>query len=461
MAVFTPFEEVHQYILEKLQDSDICVGKKGSYLKVFQAALHYNINDLPNAKSGRNYFEKNALIHGLYFLFQSFKTGFARKVPLKPFVLIDGSRFEGDEKRSVYFEKIKHWIGPQRCTHIASMKQKPSSADYASWEVENRFRVLDSLFYHQFQDVRRVYEKAKKSERFTVDELDYLGACLHSFLVRYSKCLALYKNSSVQTVLFIVHYLNEGFIAAMQDLKIECIELQHGLISAADLYYVYDERYRPWIQNAFFPKKMWVYGDLWKKRMHKGIAADQQKITVAGDYTLFFEKQNFSIPEKENILLICTQKFLAHDYFPWIDGVLSHLSRHPDWKVIIKLHPKEREHDIARYHEYASDNVEIMLQGDLGALFAKTKIQLSIYSTTFYDAIGYDVVNFTTHELPTYRHYVQELTEEHIATAIGLQDDPIDQFLSQQQYPFVQRNMVYHHFPTSDIQSWLDQYDAQ
>jgi len=102
-----------------------------------------------------------------------------------------------------------------------------------------------------------------------------------------------------------------------------------------------------------------------------------------------------------------------------------------------------------------------MLQGDWSALFAKTKIQLSIYSTTFYDAIGYDVVNFTTHELPTYRHYVQELTEEHIATAIGLQDDPIDQFLSQQQYPFVQRNMVYHHFPTSDIQSWLDQYDAQ
>jgi hypothetical protein len=306
-----------------------------------------------------------------------------------------------------------------------------------------------------------VYDKAKKSQRFTQEELDYLSACLQSFLMRYSKCLALYKQSSVTTVLFIVHYLNEGFIAAMRDLNINCIELQHGLISGADLYYVYDERYQPWIQDAFFPKQMWVYGNLWEKRMRKGIAFAQQKITVAGDYTLFFEKQNFAIPEKENILLICTQKFLAQDYFPWIDRILSHLYRHPEWKIIIKLHPKEREDDVARYHQYASDKVEIMLQGDLSALFAKTKIQLSIYSTTFYDAIGYNVVNFTTDEFHTYQHYVRELTEEHIATALCLDDDPIEQFLSQYEYPFITRKCVYDHFPTPELQSWLDQQDAQ
>lgn len=343
---------------------------------------------------------------------------------------------------------------------MASASVKPAAADYVLTDVENRFLVFHPLFIRQFKDVRWVYKKAKNSLRFNQSELDYLGACLNSFLMRYSKCLALYKNNSVKTVFFIVHYLNEGLIAAMDDLEIENIELQHGLISSADLYYAYDSRYQPWIQNAFFPKKMWVYGEFWGNRVKKGINSNQQQITIAGDYTLFFEKEKTQKEEKENMLLICTQKFLENDYYPWIDSVLSHLEKYPDWRVVIKLHPKEREHNIERYKKYASDKVEVILQGDLSALFAKAKIQLSIYSTTLYDSIGYGVVNFALVDAKTHITYIQEIVDQHVALPIHMAQDPIS-LLHKSNLNEIERNMIYDSFPSQELEKWLADWSSE
>jgi hypothetical protein len=102
-----------------------------------------------------------------------------------------------------------------------------------------------------------------------------------------------------------------------------------------------------------------------------GLEYDKEKLIVAGDYTHLFQNTPNSSSEKENLILICTQKFLAADFFPWIDQVLTHLPLHPDWRVIIKLHPRERPEDIARYLKYESENVHVEINGSLDEIFKK------------------------------------------------------------------------------------------
>ena len=458
MATYTPFEKVHQFVLEKLQDSDICIGKKGSYIKVFQSALHYKINNMPNAKSGRNYFEFSSLLHWSYFLLFWLRKIGNKRVSLQKNVIIDGGRFEVNTGKSLFFDKLIEKLGKSLTTHISRKSFSPCTYDYTLDQAENTFCFPAGNFLEQWSDLRGVYKRAKESGRFNQEELDYLGACFHSFILRYGKTIALFKNQNVNNVFFIVHYLNEGFISALKDLNIRCVELQHGLISTADLYYVFDDRYRPFIKNAFFPDFLWLYGNLWKQRLLGGIEHNEKSLVVAGDYTHLFQTKIEDHAEKENLIIICTQKFLAADYFPWIDHVLKYAKNHPEWRVVIKLHPREKSADVERYLRYQEDRVQVIQHGDLGEIFKKAKIQLSIYSTTFYDAVGYDIMNFALVDAITHDSYIREMIDSGVALPIHLEQDPIQLFLQSQRKPVLKREDIYASFPTPEVNVWMNQY---
>ena len=458
MSVYTPFEKVHEYVLSKLEGTDICFGKKGSYLKVFQAALHYKLNNMPKAKAGRNYFEFPEVLHWMYFFQLWLRKLGKKRISLKTYVVIDGGRFQDKTGKSLFFDKLIQQLGKTSSTHISRKSFNPCTFDYTLDQAENTFCFPSYRFIQQWKDVRNVYRKAKNSGRFTQEELDYLAACFHSFILRYGKTISLFQNQKVHTVFFIVHYLNEGFISALRDLNIRCVELQHGLISTADLYYVYGERYTPFLKNAFFPDFLWVYGNLWKTRLLTGNEHKEKNIVLAGDYTHLFQTENSNKPDKENLLVICTQKFLAADYFPWIDQVLKHAKNHPEWRVVIKLHPREKSADVERYLRYQDDRVQVIQHGDLGEIFKKAKIQLSIYSTTFYDAVGYDIMNFALVDAITHDSYIREMIDSGVALPIHLEQDPIPLFLQSQRKPILKREDIYASFPTPEVNVWMNQY---
>jgi hypothetical protein len=53
-----------------------------------------------------------------------------------------------------------------------------------------------------------------------------------------------------------------------------------------------------------------------------------------------------------------------------------------------------------------------------------SKIQISVYSTTFFDALGFDVVNFAVNATG-FERYVSEMVEDGVALPMSLADDPI------------------------------------
>ncbi len=427
--VATPFPEVHAYVLKKLEGRQYCVGQKGSYLKVFQSALHYYLNNRQNAKQKRRFFQGSAIVQWAYFLGLYFKTMLKSKTISTPYVIQDPGRLTADG-HSVFFTKIMQALDPMSFTVLVKRRKAQSQHEQVIEEAEGKFAFPGLKIWRQLKDLRAVYENAQSSGRWNDEELHYLDSSLHSFLMRYARCWGSYDAAKNKKVFFTVHYINEGFICAMRDMGIQTVELQHGLISGADLYYVYPEDYRPWVKNMFLPDYLLMYGDLWRNRLLQGIEWKPEQLLMMGDYTELFVQEKASA-QKENVVLMCAQKFLSDQYLPWIEQLKIVLKNHPDWKMVVKLHPYEPKQDVPKYMALADEQVEIVQSGSLNDWFSKSKIQLSVYSTTFYDAIGYDIMNYALINTGVYDAYVDEMLAAEVAVGIALNEDPIERFTQE------------------------------
>jgi hypothetical protein len=253
----------------------------------------------------------------------------------------------------------------------------------------------------------------------------------------------LFKNQQVKNLLFICHYHNEGLIAALKVLGIHCIEVQHGLIASNDLYYVYHEQFAGVISKAFFPDKILVYGPYWKRILEMGCEFRSYQINIAGDYLYRLTSDKPELAKKENIVLVCAQKNLHEDYVSYGKKLAAHLQKHPDWKGIMKLHPLEKNKQA--YEELKTYGIEIVdVETPLDVVLSKSKIQISIYSTTFYDAFGFDVINFSLQDFGTMSDYASDMISEGVAAPINADEDPIAKFLQM-------KSAEYRQLPREDV----------
>jgi hypothetical protein len=76
---------------------------------------------------------------------------------------------------------------------------------------------------------------------------------------------------------------------------------------------------------------------------------------------------------------------------------------------------------------------------------AKAKIQISIYSTTFYDALGFDVCNFSLQEYGSMSDYAADMISESVALPLLIHENPVEKFLSLNniENPLATREEVY------------------
>jgi hypothetical protein len=99
--------------------------------------------------------------------------------------------------------------------------------------------------------------------------------------------------------------------------------------------------------------------------------------------------------------------------------------------MVVKLHPYEPKQDVPKYMALADEQVEIVQTGSLNDWFSKSKIQVSVYSTTFYDAIGYNIMNYALINTGVYDAYVDEMLEAQVAVGIALVEDPVERYMQE------------------------------
>jgi hypothetical protein len=455
----TPFSIVNQYTKERLLHHSRYSTNKYSFLKIFQHGLSYALNK-NDQKLIKNYLGLPMWIQlGILYMKSLRSKTASAKIQFKETILLDPVRLVNDEKgnwHSIYFDKIVNELGRNNVTWISLRKVKDIQCDCNLEDFARSHPYPDAIEKDLLHHICLALKQAKATSQFSGYEIKHISSALHIFYEEFRFYYNAFKGKNIKTAFFICHYHNEGLIAALRFLGVKSIEVQHGLIASNDLYYVYHEQFAARTHKGFFPDQIMVYGPYWKRLLETGCEFRARNIHVAGDYLFRSSNIEYGNMRKENVILVCAQKNMHIDYVRYAHILSKHIEYHKDWRGIIKMHPLEKEKEA--YYELRKLGFEIVdHEKSLDDLLRLSKIQISIYSTTFYDALGFDVVNFSLQDYGSMSDYASDMISEGVATSLTIMEDPIVKYLAikasgQELLP---REDVYATFDSSVVQELL------
>jgi hypothetical protein len=438
------FERLNSVFEEKLRDPALYTGKRFSFLKIFQHALTYDESGA-HSRMLKNYMHWPLWAHNALLNLKALRSGNQQNEVLREIVFIDPARIlrdDSNEWHSIYMERAEGIFPPELVSKLNRKKEPRLRSDLSLDEISRFFPSPDAIEREMLREVYAIARNTRHSSHWTQSPKKHILSALHLFFDDFRFYYGLFRRQPVQSVVFISHYHNEGLIAALNVLNIRSIELQHGLISGNDLYYQYAAVFKEGVKNAFFPDRICVYGSHWKRILLKGCEFSDTQITIAGDYQWQPEAQpNDASPQ--NRVLICSQKNMHDDYVSYARRLAPIMGKHPDWRWTIKLHPLEKN---KKAYEVLKDvGFEIVDQErTLFTLLRESRIQISIYSTTFYDALGLDIRNMSLQNYGNYKDYAAQMIIEGVASPLGAEQDPIEVFLSlKEKSQLLQREDVY------------------
>jgi len=407
-----------------------------SLLKVFQHALSYAANGFSEKLIKDRLYVPEPLL-GAYYTLR--KAG-SRQKPLtnpKPkariLILEPGIDTAGSDgsSESYYFSLLKREFPESAWLSLSTRENSPYPVDLSISDLHAY--GLNAPDSHELKLRRSIQRRLRQAEHsgFTREEMAYARSAMHIFFEEYHRWYQFLKDHSFETCFFITHYHKEGIIAALNDLGVSSVEFQHGLISENDLYYVYPQALKTQIKGAFFPEYQLLFGPYWMNILSKGAEFSLSQTHVVGDYSgrKFREEKVSEDYEKENFILIAAQKNMSDSYVPYTENLLGRMaSKHPDWIVGLKLHPLEKN---AAEYEALKKYTNFRLFGndsDLTELLKRAKIQISIYSTTFYDALGLGTLNLSLQEYSSSADYAATMVKDNIAWPLYIYEDPIEAY---------------------------------
>ncbi|MDQ3110643.1 MAG: hypothetical protein M3R17_12185 [Bacteroidota bacterium] len=360
-----------------------------------------------------------------------------RKTAKRKFLIIDpGGRTVKTANGivSFYFGEILKTIGRENAVIIAEGRKKDIP--------EHDLRVSDYNVFlfsscgslkkedkEQLRILRSAYSRITATGIFSPSEMENILVAFQQFFIQYVFWKNLLNAIQPDKVLLWPHYHREGCIAALQENKIRVIELQHGLIASEDIFYVLPETVRPFEKKMLFADEIWVYGQFWKDQLLKGAGYDESRIKTVGYYPVTLKPSEETkaayreiFPEKK-IILITTQTFM-HDYFCAYIKYLSHdlISRNAEYGILVKLHPAEA---VEKYSTISNlGNVKIVNE-NLDVLFTVAHLHVSVFSTTLFDALRFNVPNFSFW-VEQFSDYIALFREEKISRVIQANENPLD-----------------------------------
>lgn len=422
---YKSFQEINDYVKQRLTKPEVFHSGKHSFLKVMQHALSYCLNDwtrllLPN----KMHWPFPLLV--MYYTLTGLR-GTKANHKLRKNVILDQGRIyrkSASEVQSMYFHRIKQFLGDANTSVVVQQPEHGLKGDYTKAELQNIKSWPDVHELSMLREVKTVADQIRSYSGFSEKEKSFMLSALHVYFTGFRSYYRMLKNQDVENLFFIAHYHNEGLIAACEKLNITSIETQHGLIAESDIYYVYDKQFQQAVKHAFFPNHILVYGTYWKEILLRGCEFDPSQIAIAGDYLSTAKPHHSGTSEKQNTILIGAQKNMEIDYIPYLKYLKENFD-FGEWKVIIKLHPLETE--LKQYQALEGGAFEIAApNARLDELLEECKIQISIYSTTLYDAIGYDVINLSLQDFGYAKQYAADMVTHRVAFPLFQHEHPLE-----------------------------------
>lgn len=316
-----------------------------------------------------------------------------------------------------------------------------------------RVLIKSLLDYRQLLKRLRPKQTAIKAELFTYQDVDFteaLQAQLNASIKDIFYCLLFLRIAEhllekVKPTLALLTYetgpYERAIIAQCQKRGIKTIGLQHGFI-AYDTNPDYCRKYNYKPKQSLLPDYLAVYGESAAQSLVRaGYPAQKVKMFGNPEYDFyrnilqtkrqiklrFMNQQN--IPDNKKIVLFLSTNLWVH--FPVVDFqkhlqlVYQFFNNHPDYFLIIKLHPSENSalHQQAmRQQSKLADRCRVFQQeAALSELIIASDIVLMFNSTAGYEALFAGVplisLNFTN-----YKNLLSYISDGLVPTAKNIQE---------------------------------------
>ena len=425
------FNIIQKEFESRFPNGNLFEGRNFNYIKLVQHGFSYAMTDAQDKLLKRNPFEFWSLfqLKSRINYFRKKKVNFILQKS-ESILVLEGRRklkLPSGEEISPITHLLRETILSTEYSWWDTTGVFEKEADFSVKEISNWFPPTNEIQKEIYFELKEVLRRIRSANVLSKIEFRYVESAFYVFFKSFRRWYELLSIAKPKTLVGITHYHNEGCLAAAKMLGIKTVELQHGLISRHDLYYVYPEMYRGALAKGMFPNEIWLFGNFWKDVLQRGAESEFMIPVVVGDFTtdstVSLEKIN-----KENRVLLCAQKNLSAPYIQWIRFMRDHvLPNHPDWKLIVKLHPLESEEK--KYMNEASDCVEVLpISASLNEELVRAKIQVSIYSTTFFDALGMNVKNYSLNEIEYSSDYAAEMVELGVAESLKNLEDVIAKY---------------------------------
>lgn len=325
---------------------------------------------------------------------------------------------------SYYFQNIYKRYGRENFCYIRKKSNSDLEAEIDYSELVFDFNIFDRYNFKLLVELKKNLRALKKSGKWSTDELHNICIAEFLFLNEYFKYDAFLKRMNFKSAVIDCHYHDEGFILACKRNSIKVVELQHGLISIEDIFFVMPKQVSECLPRAMFADHMLVYGRYWKEVLLKGAEYTDKQIGLIGYYP-FDEEVVVSKQERQRkSILVTTQYSIASyyiDYVKWLSPKLS-----SEWEIIVKVHPIETT-DI--YDELrALPNVQVT-DTSLNALIESSEFTISIFSTTLFDAVHHEKPAFALN-IDFFRDYVADVVSTKAVFLLEPNEDPVQKFKS-------------------------------
>ena len=332
---------------------------------------------------------------------------------------------------SVYFENIINHLAEIPLVIYESSLHQDSEISFN--EIFNAF-IFQNLTNNELilkDQLKKKLIYFKNTHLFSSREFKSVKIAMHLFFLNFlvwNRFLFYLKD--LRVCLLTCHYHKEAQLLALRFNGIKTVELQHGLISAKDIFYVFPESIAKIRHKAMFPDMILTYGNFWTEILRKGYEFSHDNIINFG-YYLFSAKDNFNRKLTElcdlifsrKVLLITTQPGLSKEIKSYIQFLSDHHKDDKDKVIVVKPHPRE---SVESYKSCFSNFFNVLVtELPIDSLLKISNIHLSVYSSCLYDALRVNVPNFCL-DIAKSSDYVTEIVDAGIAIKIQLDESPFN-----------------------------------
>ena len=250
--------------------------------------------------------------------------------------------------------------------------------------IKNKF----NLFKFSFED-KNYLNKLRKYFEKEIDNLEILNEknlrkILINFECEYKYYHNFFRIKQPQKIYIICSYGKEALIAAAQDLNIEVIELQHGIITKYHIGYNFLD-----VKIPYFPDKLLLWGEYWKANVD---LPKNVKIELYGYPYLKRQYEKYKNIEKNlNQVIFISQGTIGKSLS---EKAIEFTKENPDLKVVYRLHPGEFlrwEKEYKNLYENRNlENLEISDNNEknLYEYLFESEYLIGVNSTVIYEALN-------------------------------------------------------------------------